>query len=494
LADHASDEVEQQLNDELAAVHLSQTSTTDSTPELYVGDTTSSDSNSCGSGQYSFSSPLGFLQAALPGIPITRLREALEDAGGDMEDVDMESVMEALLTSEYVRELEERGITALDTEDQDTGISPSKSTSWETVEVKKKKKPPPISTSSPKRTSNPKQKTTRGKTIPLVDVRQRQHIRPSPSNGLPVPDPWTQMSSLASHVASFLPPHEPSFFLSYFHNPDYPSPSTALRAALTSISESQSAEEVNMAILFGILDIIRADPRYDMRYPDRKVLLASDTQLSLAVTSGRGDDALDLVWLLHELDDDRQGNLEMGMYHCRPSSPTALPFSSPSPSSLHSPKLHSPVSVRSRSKSPSPSHYKSSQDPFRWQSVPIRKLPQTYPHSAYIASTDPSNTRRAFGGNSHGKGGKGDVGELQQQQQQRRGRMRERNDLLKQAAGAWKSGNKKNRGGEIAAYYAERAREVQEMSRKEQLEHARLMVEAKRYCIYLFSGLVVQAN
>jgi hypothetical protein len=72
--------------------------------------------------------------------------------------------------------------------------------------------------------------------------------------------------------------------------------------------------------------------------------------------------------------------------------------------------------------------------------------------------------------------------------------MRERNDLLKQAAGAWKSGNKKNRGGEIAAYYAEKAREVQEMSRKEQLEHARLMVEAKRYCIYLFSGLVVQAN
>lgn len=403
-----------------------------------------------------------------------------------MEDVDIESVVEALLTSEYVRELEERGITALDTEDQDMDISPSKSTSWEIVEVKKKKKPPPISTSSPKR------KTTRGKTIPLVDVRQRQHIRPSLSNGLPTPDPWTQMSSLASHVASFLPPHEPSFFLSYFHNPDYPSPSTALRAALTSISESQSTGEVNAAILFGILDIIRADPRYDTLYPDRKVLLASDTQLSLTVTFGRGDDALDLVWLLHELDDDREGNLEMGMYHDMPSSPTALPFSSPSPSSLHSPKLHSSVSVRSRSKSPSPSHHKSSQDPFRWQSVPTRKLPQTYPHAAYIASTNPSNARRAFGGNAHGKGGKGDVGELRQPQ--RRGRMKERNDLLRQAAGAWKSGNTTNRGGEIAAYFAERAREVQEIARREQLEKARLMVEAKRYYIYLFSGFIVQSK
>ena len=473
MADDASEQVEQQLNDELAAVHLSRTSTTtDSIPELYVGDATSSDSNSCGSGQHSFSSPLGFLQAALPDIPITRLREALEDAGGDMEDVDIESVVEALLTSEYIGELEERGITSLDTEDQDMGISPSKNTSWETVEVKRKKKPPPISTSSPKR------RRTRGKTIPLVDVRQRQRIRPSSSSSLPVPDPWTQISSLASHIASFLPPHEPSFFLSYFHNPDYPSPSAALRAALTSISESQSAREANTAILFGILDIIRADPRYDTLYPSRKFRLVSDTQLSLTTTSGRVSDTLDLVWLLHELDDDEEGNLEMGIYHDRPSSPIVLPLSSPPPS-LHSPKLQSPVSVRSRSKSPSPSHRKLSQDPFQWQSVPTRKPPQTYAHSTYIPSTNLSNSRRAFGGSAHGKGN---------------GRMTERNNLLRQAAGAWKSGNMKNRGGEVAAYFAERAREVQEMAKKEQLEKARLMVEAKRYCIYSFSEFIVESN
>jgi len=58
--------------------------------------------------------------------------------------------------------------------------------------------------------------------------------------------------------------------------------------------------------------------------------------------------------------------------------------------------------------------------------------------------------------------------------------MKERNELLRQAAGAWKSGNKKKRGGEIAAYYAERAKDVQEIARKEQLERARDMVEAKR--------------
>jgi len=52
----------------------------------------------------------------------------------------------------------------------------------------------------------------------------------------------------------------------------------------------------------------------------------------------------------------------------------------------------------------------------------------------------------------------------------------------------------KNRGGEVAAYFAERAREVQEMAKKEQLEKARLMVEAKRYCIYSFSEFIVESN
>jgi hypothetical protein len=87
LADLAAEAVEQQLSDELVDVHLSDT---DSTPELYTGDTVSSDSNYSGSSQYLFSSPLGFLQTALPHIPISKLREALDDAGGDTDGVDIE--------------------------------------------------------------------------------------------------------------------------------------------------------------------------------------------------------------------------------------------------------------------------------------------------------------------------------------------------------------------------------------------------------------------
>ena len=55
--------------------------------------------------------------------------------------------------------------------------------------------------------------------------------------------------------------------------------------------------------------------------------------------------------------------------------------------------------------------------------------------------------------------------------------VRKRNELLRQAAGAWKNGSKKSRGGEVAAYVAERAGEFQELAKKEQLENARIMEE-----------------
>lgn len=458
LAAQAAEQVEQEFSDELAATHLSQPSTTD-TPELYNGDTTASDS---GSSQQSFSSPLGFLQAALPDIHTSKLIEALHNVGGDQYDVDMESVIEALLTSEYVRELEERGIDGLDDDDQAISLNP-----WETVQLPKKKAA--------------KRKPARAQTISIVDIRQKQHTRPS--NAHSVADPWTQLTSLASYVASFLPPHDTSFFLSYFHNPSYASPSVALRAALESIAESQS-KDIESETLFIVLDVLRAHSTYETLTLNDKSLLVSDAQLTLAATSGRGEDALDLVWLLHELDADSVSYLERGIYHTAPTSPTAPapPWSAPPPPpTLVIPKKPpskptSPTSATATSAtSPTPS-------PSQWHTIPVRKPPQSYPHSSFIPARTHATARRAtVGGNALGKGGKGDVGELSKG---RMGLMRERNDLLRQAAGAWKSGSKHNRGGEVAAYFAERAREVQEIARKEQLERVTAMVEATRYFFY----------
>lgn len=466
LAAQATEQVEQELSDELASVHINQYSATDSIPEFYHGDTTTSDS---GSSAQSFSSPLGFLQAALPDIPTLRLEEALNKAGGDTYDVDMELVIETLLTSEYVREMEERG---MDGTDDEYGIPMSSSASWETVKAPKKKVA--------------KRKPARGQTISLVDVRQKQHT--SRANSAPVADPWTQLTSLASHVASFLPPLEPSYFLSYFHNPDYTSPSAALRAALNAINKTKpKTAEPNSDVFFSVLDILRSNPLYDTISADDQHHLVSDAQLALAATADRGEDALDLVWLLRDLDDDGVSDFERGMYHATPKSPTSAVWSiSPPPAPIiaqkspPAPSLSTPISPISpispttlEAKSKNPKHTSTVATP-QWQNIPIRKPPRTYPHSSFIPARPQAPAwRPQVGGNALGKGGKGDVGELAQ-------RAMERNAMLRQAAEAWKKGGKKNRGGDVAAYYADQAREMQERLNRDQLERARAMVQAKR--------------
>jgi len=58
--------------------------------------------------------------------------------------------------------------------------------------------------------------------------------------------------------------------------------------------------------------------------------------------------------------------------------------------------------------------------------------------------------------------------------------LRKRDELLKEASKAWRRGNTKTRGGEVALYFAERAREFQELARREALNEARILVESKR--------------
>ncbi|KAJ3532599.1 hypothetical protein NM688_g7396 [Phlebia brevispora] len=186
-----------------------------------------------------FSSPLGFLQTAFPHLPTARLKSAL-GSSEDAEDVDMEEVVERILATEFVKELEERGLS-------DEELPPSEP--WHTVKKPKKKG-----------------KKKRGNTITLVDIRQQQHAPPAPSTpsmsrGAPL-DPWTQVTSLASRLSDLLPSQAPSYFQSLFHSPKYLSPSDALRDGLASMKKEPSSadpvdassEEIQLALnIFNIM-------------------------------------------------------------------------------------------------------------------------------------------------------------------------------------------------------------------------------------------------
>ncbi|THU92966.1 hypothetical protein K435DRAFT_800074 [Dendrothele bispora CBS 962.96] len=494
---------------------VASTDDTCSTPSFYHGESSSSGSDALPTSS-SLNSPLGFLQAALPHVQTARLYRALLEADTRDGEVDMWGIIAGVLTDESIRELEERGIEGLEDDDVDLG-------DWQTVERVPKKKTPPKSST----------KKNRGKKITIVDIRQQQHVNKknkgqivkvitpptSPSEiSRSVPDPWTQISSISTHLATLLPPYTALFFQSYFHSPDNATPYDALQAALVTIVKAQSSSRSTPvedegkydAIMITLLDILL--PSYEDLDSEAHDHLISDTQLSIKATGGRGECALDLVKLLRELDaDSSSGYLGMAVYHQSPISATTrspvTPTTTPSSpwiaksqiSALPSGPPPIPPPPGSTSSSTSNSTRGSSGNkpsPYQWQQVPERKRPRnntSHPLLIHIPAynRDVNGIKVRGSGNSAGKGGKGDVGELvgsrtslpgatQDFYQQRiLEHTKRRDEMLRQASKMWQKGSAKGRSGEVALYFAERAREFQEMARKDKLDAARTMVEAK---------------
>ncbi|KAH9943824.1 hypothetical protein B0H21DRAFT_747733 [Amylocystis lapponica] len=491
LAAQAEQELldEDALSEQFSNANISPNSITDETTDSHdffseytLTSNTPTSSTSDSSSQHSFSSPLGFLQAAFPHIPNAKLRSALSVVG-DSEDVDMASVVETLLTSEYVRELEERGLDALD----DADIPADLSAQWQTVEGKKKK----ASGITPKSAK----KNKRGTTIALADIRQQHHVRPTGTGTrAAAPDPWTQLSSVASYLATLIPTHSASYFQSVFHSPEHTTPAKALRAALSSISPDPDPDPApgDSMMLFSMFEILSAGPTYVTLNSEERAQLLADAQLALRATHGRPDPALDIVTLLRELDtDSTSGEFAWGVYH----NLAPVPASPTTPARvLRLPTGPPPVQPPPRTPSCSPVRStfsrRASESPDAWKTVPQRPSPHgPHPLAEFIPAYSPAGARRARGaGNGLGKGGMGDVGELWRSSMdgggghvgRARALMDRRREALREAGRAWQKGSSKTRGGEVALFFAERARDLQQRARLEQLDAAREMVQAKR--------------
>ncbi|KAL0565362.1 hypothetical protein V5O48_016662 [Marasmius crinis-equi] len=458
------------------------------------------------SGSFESSPVLDFLQAALPHIPVERLREALLDKekrgeANDPEEIDMWEIIAGVLTQESLREMEERGLEGL--EDVDTVGAVDED--WETVGKKKS-------------VGKPKAKKQAKKTFAIADIRQQQHVQqrysPSSSNvsfsSSSSADPWTQIQSISTHLATLLPPHNASFFQPYFHSPKYTTPYLALCAALEAIVKAQSQTSTSAGVesspslpydpvsLISMLDILLPNPSSNSESPiQMNSRFVSDVELALTATQGRCDEALDLVNLMQALaEDSDKGYLEMGVYHTgetksvwgtspsQPPTPVTRIDRKATSSSL--PDGPPPIPPPPQLSTTSVSKSRNKPSPYQWQAVPTRKAPrkqQTHYLAAHIPTYDrdvngiKTKTNVRGSGNGVGKGGKGDVGELQDRIRES---LRKRNEMLREASKMWQQGNKRTRGGEVALYFAERARQFQEMARQDSLDVARLMVENKR--------------
>jgi len=436
---------EQSISEALSGSHIDGSSLSGSTLEGYSGTlltpTTDSTSplaspRSTSSSATSFSSPLGFLQTAFPGVPSARLQSAIADAtckDGWAEDVDIERAVQLLLTQEYLRALEEGGLDALEDD-----LTPMHSPEWLTVKAKGKKK---------------KAKT---KTYTISDVRQQQHIserahRRSPHCDMPPRPPdvdiWTAVSSISAQLSSLLPPHSESFFKSFFHSPESKSPAAALRRALTSITsaEDTGASPPDTTVLLSLQDILRSTPEYNEQGPEERERILSDARLCLRAVQSRHGDALDLVWLLHSLDSDETAEVRLHGQECQDDHPMELSASSPSPA-FEATYAGSFSGLR-------PGRQPSQSD--EWNVVPRRKPPSTAnPHTGFIpAHNDMSKMRTHQIGSEKHK----DSENLEQRLKYLGERLTETH---MSAARAWKGANSKNLGKEVALYHVDEVRPV----------------------------------
>ncbi|KAJ7027951.1 hypothetical protein C8F04DRAFT_1222862 [Mycena alexandri] len=476
----------------------------------------------------SFNSPLGFLQAALPHIPAERLRRAFaSSSSADQDDDDTESELDmwelisALLSEETEKEMRERDLD----EEELSALELAAAAPWETVETKR----------ATGRKTKAKSKI-KGK-IALSDVRQQQHIASTNSNsfvrrrtttdGL---DPWAQLVSLSTHIARFLPPHPPAFFQSYFHMPQYAAPYDALCAALYSISGAaiNSADDgdnlEHTATLFGLLDVLL--PAYSSNSTSSTEALITDVHLALKAAQGRGEDAFELVRVLRDLDDDRESGVwGVGVYHSPVTSPSGSPFSekstpwgaatlnggrgisrgastsgtSTSRTLPAGPAPTPPPPNLLRSPPPGLTNKPKNDNAYQWQAVPPRRratAPTIYPHAMRV----PVYERDVNGVRVKANAGAGRVGAVvgaegaSDFRRRARESMRRRDELLREAARMWQRGNRRTMGGEVAWYFAERAREFQEVARREALDAARVMVSAKRPAVIIVNEILAEGG
>ncbi len=429
-----------ELSEQLENVEIATyTEDTASTPSLYLGETATSSSNASVA-----TTPLGFLQAALPHIDADQLDKALDNAQKADGEMDMWDVIANILTAESIREMEERGLEGLDDYE-----SPVQEHAWATVTGKGSK------------SAGKKKKRT--PTIAIADIRQQHHIRPQPVRRYttepvgPAPDAWTQLASLSTHVASFVPSQESSFFLSHFHSPRYSSPYAALCTALAVIRDSMTyTPDEHIPRYLELLNIIL--PMYEHLNSEEQSRMVAEAELCIIVTRGMDDNALELVSLLRELDSDcALGYLDMGIYHSPQPSPSTLKsFVSRLPA--HPPPIPPPPPFKSRQNTNTGSGNKPS--PYQWQAVRKRRGPDRPPPITTIhvpAYTRDVNGMKVKGsGNGHGKGGKGDVGELEMYRRRMKESLRKRDEMLREATRSWQKGTSKSHGGEVALFFAER--------------------------------------
>ncbi|KZW00014.1 hypothetical protein EXIGLDRAFT_831088 [Exidia glandulosa HHB12029] len=409
---------------------------------------------------------LKFLETAFPHLPVDALERKL------LACADIQTAVEQILSEEYIRELEERGMG----DEEGGSMPPPPPPAW--VEVlprsQRKKKP-------------------KGRTIVLSDVRQQSLSRSpsvaSTSSLTPTPtglvraamdeSPWVRLDSIAMRLAELLPPTSPAAFLSPFHSPEHASPAAALRSALIAIAVKARLPVPSSDIVRFLLETYPSEVPLgdDAEAEVEDVALKDDAVVCLRAAQGRVDDAMDVLSILRDLARTPQ----FATIHAPPvvpltSRPTIPLKARPPPVRSQTAPIGPPVLPAS-----GPSRLRPPVN--EWQVVgKKRKPPPVQPaHADFIPAYRvgvPGARKQQRQPTQYASDESAD--EVEYLRREARAFQAERNEALRLAMRHWRSGNSRNLGGEVALYYAERSRELYDAATKHSLDAARISVMQKR--------------
>lgn len=379
-------------------------------------------------------SPLLFLRAAFPDMSIQLIQDAIEN-GSKGETIDMEALVEELLSSELAMSLQNAGGSK----------SEAPQSSWEIVAKKK---------------TSQKAKRKEEKVI-LGDIRQRQQIMTAKGKQVDVGEthPWSQLVSLADYLSMLLPPTSANVFLSAFHSPEYPSPFHALSAHLNSQTNKRPEEAVDVDLI-AMKELITGDLENDGDFD------AVWARKCIQATGGRLGDAMDLFKLLKDLENP-QGPITHLPAPLITSGKRITPSATPTTS------LNSPIRSNSvpKVKSSPP------QDSNTWQVVEKRqpKAQLLPPHAEFIPAYRQFKAVPTWiVDRDYAK--QDDVRKHRDVEQEWRDK---RVEALKEASRHWqKSHDGYSR--QIAAYYSNKANEYLGQSRAAAMEAARALIVKNR--------------
>ncbi|CAG8668686.1 4115_t:CDS:2 [Acaulospora colombiana] len=218
--------------------------------------------------------PMEFLQAAFPSVSGQTLQEIIRNSPEYNESIDMEAIVEEILSRELKESLQESYMNE---------GSPSTQPDSREIALERKKK------GRKRKSANVVER------IVIGDVRHRQVAQAKKHQATEERiDPWSQLASLAEYLSTILS-SSPQTFLSLFHSPQHATPFQALCAHIDTLQAFQISEtdmESKLSLLFDILAVESDQQQLELEWAQR----------CLRATEGKILEAIDLYRVLEGLE------------------------------------------------------------------------------------------------------------------------------------------------------------------------------------------------